>query len=84
MKTLLFILLVIALRSAKADRQSRDYARFEKWLSRVQEVAPRYHLKLRGTEDEQEWFYLYNWQGNDHSVKRAILEARRAWENERY
>lgn len=81
MKTKLITLLILAVvMTANADEQSRDYARFEKWLKGVQQIAPRYGLKLhRGAKDEAEFFYLYCWQSDDHSMVHAIRYAKRVW-----
>lgn len=80
MKKYLIAILAVALVSiARADNQSDDYARFEKWMRAVQKVAPSYNLKLDGNEAEEEFFYLYCWQSDDHSIVHAIKKARDAW-----
>lgn len=81
MKTKLIALMAVALVStAWADKKADDYWQFEKWLCFVHEEAPRHHLKLQwGEPTQEEFFYLYCWQSDDHSVVHAIQMAKRVW-----
>lgn len=78
-KTLITILVAVLVSTAWADNGSDDYARFERWLQAVHKVAPRYNLKLDGNEAEEEFFYLYCWQSDDHSIVHAIRMAKETW-----
>lgn len=64
---------------SKRTKESNDYARFERWLYDLQKVAPRYGLKLNNDEADREFFWLYCWQSDDHSIVHCINQAKEVW-----
>lgn len=84
MKRAFILLLVVAFaRTALADKAD-DYWQFEKWLQYVHQEAPRYGLKLHwGDKFEADWFYLYYWQNNNHSIGQACKQTKELWSTKR-
>lgn len=79
-KTLIVILAVALVSTAWADNDIGDYGRFTQWLRLVHQEAPRHHLKLQwGEPTQEEFFYLYCWQSNNHSILHAIQLAKETW-----
>lgn len=66
-------------RNGYAGGDTDDYWRFRKWFARLVTMAPRYGLKLSGDAADEEFFYLYCWQSDDHSIPRAVAKAKRVW-----
>lgn len=81
MKPALMAFVIAALfATARADEQSDDYKHFELWLQGVYHIAPSHGLELNpGAEDEEEFFYLYCWQSDDHSPENCVRQAKQVW-----
>lgn len=80
MKRTLIALLVLAFVSTALADKADDYWQFEKWLQYVHQEAPRHHLKLQwGEPTQEEFFYLYCWQSDNHSILHAIQLAKETW-----
>lgn len=79
MKTKLTAILIAAtlISLAHADEQSADYKRFEAWLRQVRMEAVHEGLLILPTDAE--FFYLYCWQSDDHSITHAIQKAKQVW-----
>lgn len=77
---LIALAICVVATTAIADKQSDDYAHFERWLEGVYTLAPLVNLELHpGAEDEEEFFYLYCWQSDDHTIGNALRMAKRVW-----
>lgn len=78
---LLAALVFLFVPSAIPDENSLQVYLFDKWMTQLCEIAPRYHFKIKDCEDEslREWFWLYFFL-DGKTPKQAIIETT-AWDN---